>query len=89
MECLKRVLGAVLRSLLAQSGFLDELLILSLMIDTLWFGLMVHSPVLEGKSFIFCSFVKNRINLGGWEKALTSVLLPTPLSGMNGTRDSL
>lgn len=37
-----KALWAILRSLVTQSGFVDELLILSFMMDTLWFDLLVH-----------------------------------------------
>lgn len=33
---------AILCTLLTQPGFVDELLILHLMMDTLWFDLLVH-----------------------------------------------
>lgn len=37
-----KALWAILSSLLIQSGLVSELLILSLMMDTLWFDLSVH-----------------------------------------------
>lgn len=37
-----KALWAILCSLLTQPGFVDELLILRLMMDTLWFDLLVH-----------------------------------------------